>query len=101
MNSKYYFNYYDDRHYGWQLGQIDEEAFDKFKEGEDEDYLDFNPVILELNYSDIYWLEICDYSYWIPESGYTLHKQKPKDYVGNIFRLEFNKKDDGWDSSCD
>lgn len=94
---KCYFNYYDDRHYGWQLNQIDEDTFKKFEKGEDEEYYDLNVVILELDTNKKYWLEICDYSYWTPESGYTLHDQKPENYVGSLFCLEFDKKDNCWD----
>lgn len=55
-----HFNLYDSPHYGIQLNHLDNETYEKYLKGEDEDVQDFNVIDLNLEPNIIYWVSIPD-----------------------------------------
>lgn len=91
---KYHFNLYDSRHYGWELNYIDDETYQKFIDGEDDDYSDLNVLSLELDSSQKYWLDIAeDYNYWSDNRDFKLYQTEPSVTTGFLFYIEY---DHGW-----
>lgn len=95
----YYFNLYDSRHYGILLNQIDEETYQSFLTGEDEDTSDLNIVILQLDTRHQYWVDIPeDYDYWA-KTPVTIFSPQPRSSSGRLFSLKYNSSSRQWETS--